>query len=121
MNELIEFILFVFVGGLICNGWNIATRIGMVFGFWEKYWEQFTQIDLEHAAVFKYPEWLRKPISSCVICYASIYGSIIFWITYICVPYYFPIAITKVILIWIMFTLSLVYMNNFLHNKLLKK
>lgn len=120
MNDLITFILFVFVSGMICNGWNIVTRIGMVFGFWEKYWEQYTQISHEYPAVFKFPEWIKKPISSCVICYASIYGTIIFVLT-MAFSERLELEGIKTFFLWIGYMISLAYVNNFLHNKLTQK
>lgn len=29
--------------------------------------------------IYRFPEWIRKPISACVRCYASVYGSFIWW------------------------------------------
>ena len=120
MKEMIEFILFVFISSLVCNGWYIATRIGMVFGFWEKFWEQFTQISDEYPANFLFAEWVRKPISSCIICYASIYGIIIFIVT-MAFSRELNFDGFKTVLIWIAYTLSLAFSNNFLHNKLIQK
>lgn len=121
MTELITFILFVFVSGLICNGWNISTRKEMILGFWQKYWESYTQEEEGSMPKYRFPEWVQKPLSSCVLCYASIYGSIIFWSTYLYEPLFFPEKTFQLILVWITFTFSLVFMNNFLHNKLLSK
>ena len=80
MKQLIEFILFVFVSSFIINGFYEVTRRGKIFGFWQHYWEQYTQLNDTDEPKYKFPKWLRYPVSECVMCMASIYGTIIFLI-----------------------------------------
>ncbi len=120
IHFLIFFLLFVIVGSLIINGWHEVTRKGQIFGFWEGFWERHTQVSDESPLIYKFPHAIRNPLSACIMCMASIYGSVIFWAFYyfhgtdIFWGHYF----SEVILTWLAYLLSLVPINYIIHKKL---
>lgn len=90
-NWLLNYILFAIIGSLVMCGWYVITRHevityddveengkqevrGKIFKFWSVFFEQTRQ------GKYRFPHWVHAPLSSCVYCYASIYGSIIFWV-----------------------------------------
>lgn len=120
MVALITFILFVTISGFVVNGWYEITRYGRIFSFWSKYWEQYTQISHEHPAVHKFPEWVRSPLSECILCMASIYGTIIFGL--VCIfegeNVFYGYTDLEVVFIWIAYLLSLTCANFIIHKTL---
>ena len=34
----------------------------------------------EHKKKYHFPHWIRKPLSSCIYCYGSFYGSLVWWV-----------------------------------------
>jgi hypothetical protein len=69
------FILLLIVGSLFMCGWYVVTRPGKIFQKWHYL---ITHQD-EHGYLF--PKWIHSPLSECIYCYASIYGSLIYWLT----------------------------------------
>ena len=117
-NEL-EFILFVVISAFVINGWHEVTRNGKIFGWWERYWEQYTQKeDLTEAPVFHFPHWLRAPISQCIMCMASLYGTIIFLTTTLIFDQLKSFSVIETIFIWIAYELCLTCANYIVHKKM---
>lgn len=70
---------------------------------------------------YKFPEWIRKPISGCVICMASVYGSIIYWCwVYLQKDAFLWVSNKTVgyLNFWLIFTISLACCNSFVSKKL---
>lgn len=69
---------------------------------------------------YVFPEWIRHPIAVCVTCFASLYGSMFYWLI---VPYMqYPFAWSDVpqfhrFLFWVVFCLSLAVLNTALAKK----
>lgn len=64
-----------------------------------------------------FPERIRVPVAGCVTCYASIYGSIIFWGTQLIFkPFHYEGL--KLVLVWIAFTFSLAVLNTFIYKQI---
>ena len=122
MTELITFILFVFVSSFIINGWYEVTRNGRIFSFWSKYWEHYTNIDDENPSLnkTKFPEWISSPLSACIMCMASIYGTIIFVLVdeFEGAGLFQEYSKIEVIFIWIAYLLCLTCSNYIVHKKL---
>lgn len=55
-------IAIAFIAALFCNGIYISMRSGMILGW---LW-QWSELNL--------PEWMKKPVSHCVYCMASVWG-----------------------------------------------
>lgn len=124
MITLEKFLLFVFVGSILCNGFYEVTRSQRIFGFWSKFWQHFEMKPKagykfnELFPVYRFPEWIRHPLSECIICYSSIYGSIIFWTTWIFQRWYFPAETLPLILVWVAYCISLAPINYFIHKQI---
>lgn len=85
-----------------------------------------TGVFYDEGPVYKYPEWLRTVLAGCITCFASIYGSIIFWVANFFIinsKYYEQIYgwcnYPKALLItsWIGYVFALAYMNTIMWNK----
>lgn len=71
--------------------------------------------------VYRFPEWLRDPLAGCVTCYASIYGSVIFWTFYalaktsslgdVCQLWVEMMYSGTVFLVWVAYCISLAFVN----------
>lgn len=35
---------------------------------------------LKHKKQYRFPEWIRKPLATCIYCFGSLYGSIVWWV-----------------------------------------
>lgn len=62
-----EFIITLAVSSFACVGLRVVTTDGMVLGVLSR-WAQ------------KWPDWLAKPLVRCVACYASVYGTLLYWL-----------------------------------------
>lgn len=76
----------------------------------------------EEETIFRFPEWLRNPLSSCPTCMASVYGTIIFWSAVSLVntnPFEWSThyLVTK-ILTWGAYCISLAFVNTFFHKQI---
>lgn len=58
----------------------------------------------EHKKRYRFPEWVRKPISSCIYCYGSIYGSIVWWTLHFANQ---MISLDQAIILWFLYCISL--------------
>lgn len=184
------FVLLVIVSACFCNGWQIITRAGFVFGFWEIFWEKkigdqkiyksyeevkamFEQLkylkeDLARkfsgafvgffdlwpekslsaeeqltieklidcrlerisggtfrpyllAPKYRFPLWLQYPLSRCVTCYASVYGTGIWWVFIFLQKNAFEWAQNKIVayfVFWAIFTIVLSFLNAVLSKKM---
>ena len=113
--NIASFFLFVIVGSLIMCGWYKATREKMIFEFWSKFWEEKDKNDNYVWGKFSHP------ISGCVYCYSSIYGSLIYWIVggaLISINNYLELS-WQVFVIWIAYILSTCAMNGIIIKKVL--
>jgi hypothetical protein len=75
----------ILIISLFCNGWYLITHDGMALDPLRKKYLDFAG-GLELANGFiewenYYPilKFLYKPLFGCVICYASIWGSLVYW------------------------------------------
>lgn len=71
--------------------------------------------------VYRFTEWVRKPISSCIRCYASVYGSFIWWAFVYLQKDAFNWCSNKIIAIltfWFIFMVILSGVNVFFNKKM---
>lgn len=71
---------------------------------------------------FVFPEWVRDPVSECPTCFASVYGSIFYWIMISLLPPLFNWSEQPTIcavVFWIIFCFCSAYINTVLAKKLL--
>jgi hypothetical protein len=71
--------------------------------------------------IYRFPEWVRKPISACIRCYASVYGSFIWWVFVYLQKDAFNWCSNKIIAIltfWIIFIVVLSGVNVFFNKKM---
>jgi hypothetical protein len=74
--------------------------------------------------VYRFPWYVREPLAGCVTCYASAYGSIIFWLFCIlsymgclgdaCMYWSAAIDGIAIYFVWLSYCISLAYVNTFL-------
>lgn len=72
-------------------------------------------------SIYRFPEWVRKPISACVRCYASVYGSFIWWSFVFLQKDAFNWCSNKIVAIltfWFIFTVILSGVNVFFNKKM---
>ena len=91
---------------LLCKiGWSEAER---AYFFYNDY------------PVYMLPEWIRNPLSECVVCYASVYGSMIYWGFVYFQQDAFDWTENKIgayFFFWIIFIVSNCFINGFLYRK----
>lgn len=66
---------------------------------------------------YVFPEVIRMPVAGCVTCYASIYGSIIFWGVHL-LWNKFQYEVFQLILVWIAYIFSVAVVNTFIYKKI---
>lgn len=78
---------------------------------------------------YVYPEWVRDMLVDCIYCFASLYGSIVFWTIHILAlgsdfyAYMYGWSNNKpaaIFFTWVAFVVSLAYVNGYLHKKIHK-
>jgi len=92
-------ILKIFVISLFCEGLNILLSDGMLLGFIRTYLDN----NLKPQSKIRY---ILKPIVFCHICFASFWGSIV----------YYLISDTFYIPEWLIIIISATYINGLLYN-----
>lgn len=110
------FVIFCLIGSLIMCGWYKATREKMIFEKWSKFWEKKDVNDNYVWGKFSHP------ISGCIYCYPSIYGSLIYWIVGACFvhePDYVHPYSWQVFVLWIVYILSTCALNGIIIKKVL--
>lgn len=71
---------------------------------------------------YVFPEWMRTMMAGCITCFASLYGSIIFWVSYFFFGHVwgFGTSVKGLLLLaatWVAYMLSLAYVNTYLWKK----
>lgn len=56
--------------------------------------------------IYKFPEWIRHPLSSCIYCFGSIYGSFTWWV-FASVYGLEHFTMSQLVVLWIPYCLSL--------------
>src|SRR6185369_1018256 len=73
--------------------------------------------------VYRFPEWFRKPMISCVECMPSIYGSIIWWTFNLLQTGLWAwtdkILVAKLVF-WVIYIISLSWINKYFYRKTLR-
>jgi hypothetical protein len=120
MTSMISFILFVVISSFIINGWYECTRSGRIFSFWSNFWQHCTQKEEGDIPTFRFPEWVRNPTSECILCMASIYGTLIFSVTYYFegTTIFFGYSWFEIVMVWISYLLCLTCSNYIVHKTL---
>lgn len=65
--------------------------------------------------VYRFPEWVRDPIASCIYCHSSIYGTIIWWLLNFNCKF---LTLTEIFSLWIPYCISLTFVSPYLWKKL---
>lgn len=71
--------------------------------------------------VYRFPWWIRKPVSECPICYSSIYGSLFYWFIVYQVPGLFSWSSKEFLAklgFWFIFCVILSGLNNYISQKM---
>lgn len=92
---LICYILMIFICSTMIVGWYGITRgeivhvegggvqkKGKIFKEWHFFWDRKKVVSLdEHHDGMEYvwPEWVRYPLSECLSCMSSVYGTLFYW------------------------------------------
>ncbi len=81
-----KLILDILTISIFCNGWYLITHDGMLFdGFRKKYLSLFGAVEYSDGRInweltYVLPRFIYKPLFGCIICMASIPGSICYWV-----------------------------------------
>jgi len=72
---------------------------------------------------YRFPEWVRMPVSSCIFCYSSIYGSLFWWLNAIIsnrLGWLANVDLNVFLVYWVPYCISLSFLSPFLWQKLKK-
>ncbi len=65
--------------------------------------------------VYRFPEWIRDPIASCIYCHSSVYGTLIWGLlNYTCKF----LTVSEAMVLWIPYCISLTFVSPYLWKKL---
>lgn len=70
--------------------------------------------------VYRFPEWVRMPVSSCLPCMSSVYGSLFWWVSYFVSVFLFKFDVSTVgwVILWPFYVISASGINYFFDKKL---
>lgn len=70
--------------------------------------------------VYRFPEWARMVMSSCLLCMSSVYGSLFWWVSYFVSVFMFKFDTNFAgwLLLWPFYVLSVAAINYFIDKKI---